>query len=425
MRSRSGRLALWAALVAVVAVLGAALASASFSQGFLTTFGVQLLQTFDNPDPDRADHFGAAVSFSVNRPVIGAPGDDADGRNAGAAFVFQGSTLMNLTSSSPNAGDRFGFSVAGVGSFGNLIAVGSPALRAPGEVEIFGGPNATSISTLRSPAADADFFGYSVAPGPSFITPTTVLVGAPENSTDSGAAYLFDAFTGTLRFQFPNPAAVSGDFFGAAVGSLDSLIVVGAPRDDPGGVRDAGSAYVLAPNGFIVDVLESPNLTPVAEFGAAIATDPVRNLTLVGAPGDSTAGPRAGAAYLFAGGGSTNQTLRNETFLNPFPDRTDGFGSSVAFIGQDAVAIGAPLDDVGTRNAGAIYLFDVRTGSFLLTIENPAPERGGLFGSSVASSPFFTSGSLFLTGAPGNSSVARQAGAAYLYFVQPLINSSG
>ena len=48
------------------------------------------------------------------------------------------------------------------------------------------------------------------------------------------------------------------------------------------------------------------------------------------------------------------------TFLNPFPDNSDLFGSSITAVGSN-ILIGAHNDDSGGNNVGAAYLFDGST----------------------------------------------------------------
>jgi len=98
-----------------------------------------------------------------------------------------------------------------------------------------------------------------------------------------------------------------------------------------------------------------------------------------------------------------------QTFLNPTPAADDGFGYSVAALGSN-VLVGAPFDDTGTTNAGAVYLFDGSTGALLRTFQQPTPGAGDNFGYSVA-----TLGNNVLVGAPFNSTGATNAGTAYLF----------
>jgi len=54
---------------------------------FVATTGT-LLQTFDDPTVTGSDQFGTSVSISGNNVLVGAPGDDTNGRNVGQAHLF-------------------------------------------------------------------------------------------------------------------------------------------------------------------------------------------------------------------------------------------------------------------------------------------------------------------------------------------------
>ncbi|MBI3736779.1 hypothetical protein HY256_09735, partial [Candidatus Sumerlaeota bacterium] len=84
------------------------------------------------------------------------------------------------------------------------------------------------------------------------------------------------------------------------------------------------------------------------------------------------------------------------TIHNPTPVADDWFGYSVAAVGTNLL-VGAPMKDSGAANAGAVYLFNGKTGDLLLSIYNPFPGQGDLFGWSVAGA-----GDNILVGAPYN-----------------------
>ena len=72
------------------------------------------------------------------------------------------------------------------------------------------------------------------------------------------------------------------------------------------------------------------------------------------------------------------------TIPNPSPDEGDLFGFTVAPRGND-VLVGALEDDAGgITDVGAAYLFDGSTGDLLHTFSNPDPEENDRFGCSVA-----------------------------------------
>ncbi len=69
-------------------------------------------------------------------------------------------------------------------------------------------------------------------------------------------------------------------------------------------------------------------------------------------------------------------TVRAPLFVNPTPGAADGFGQAVAALGIDRVIIGAPDDNAGATEAGAVYLFSTNR-VLLTTITNPTPALAG------------------------------------------------
>ena len=184
-----------------------------------------------------------------------------------------------------------------------------------------------------------------------------VLIGAETDSTgalSAGAAYLFN-INGSLLTTFTNPTPFSDDLFGYAVAAMgNDRVLIGANSDDFG-AQDTGRAYLFSANGTLLATFNNPTPQSFDFFGrsvAAVGSDRV----LIGAEGDNTGAPSAGAAYLF----STNGTLL-ATFNNPTPQPSDFFGSSVAAVGSDRVLIGAPSDNTVASGAGAAYLFSTET----------------------------------------------------------------
>jgi hypothetical protein len=93
----------------------------------------------------------------------------------------------------------------------------------------------------------------------------------------------------------------------------------------------------------------------------------------------------------------------------PTPVDGDGFGTAVVAFGND-ILIGAPGDDSLATDAGAVYLFESGTGKLLRAFTNPSPDAGDNFGAAIA-----VFGSTIVIGAPGKSIEVRDVGAAYLF----------
>lgn len=96
-----------------------------------------------------------------------------------------------------------------------------------------------------------------------------------------------------------------------------------------------------------------------------------QNSVLVACP---ASGNRLAKVYLYDG--LTAELL--QTFPNPKGDSDDGFGRSIASVGEDKVVVGAP-------NVGMAYVFDVATGDLLHELAAPySLGRDAALGTSVA-----------------------------------------
>ncbi len=334
-----------------------------------------------------------------------------------------------VTFASPTPGDGFGAAVASVA--GNA-AIGAPfdngpsATDHPGAVFLYDGvPTDDGVSTTYAykslihvfadpnPAA-GDEFGAAIA-----TVGTDLLIGAPGSSLTGegdGAAYLFDADPssptfGTLlaTFTLPDPDSVHQAEFGAAVAAANTTILIGAPG------KDGGSGEVVAFAGDPTQPtfgsplfhIADPDHLAGARFGAAIAG--ISNNLIVAAPFDNTAGSGAGIVYLFAFSGTT--ATQTGAIVNPHPAVSTGFGTAVASVGPN-VLIGSPLDATAGPGAGAAFLYSP-SGTLLKSFVQP-DDGGGHFGASVAGS-----GTTALIGAPGATLGTGNAGAAYLFDANP------
>jgi filamentous hemagglutinin family protein len=198
----------------------------------------------NNPNLAKDNQFGFSLAATGTNIIIGAPFTDAGVTDAGAAYLFDSNTgqlLFTFTNPEPVENARFGDSVAGVGA--NVI-IGAPNLAGaidPGVAYLFDGGTGTLLQTFNNPnPAGGDRFGTSVA-----AVGTNVLIGANRDdagATDSGAVYLFDGTTGGLLQTFTNPEPSVNAQFGDAIAVLGTNLIVGAHLDDTAGV-DSGVAY--------------------------------------------------------------------------------------------------------------------------------------------------------------------------------------
>ena len=347
-------------------------------------------------DGAAGDQFGGSVALYGSTAVVGAPGKNS---NAGVAYVFTGSggtwsQRSELFASDAMAYEEFGSSVAVSGSTAVVGAYGRNSFGHPygGAAYVFTGSGGTWSQQAELTAIDGTTngeFGYSVA-----VYGSTALVGALDNLSGSGAAYVFTSSGGTWSQEAELTAADSapGDRF-ALVALSGSTALVGAPAKNTG----TGAAYVF--------VLPSQQAKLTAadaaandRFGVSVAVS--GSTAVVGAYGKNTG---AGAAYVFTRSGSTWTQRAKLTATGVAAG--DYFGYSVAVSGS-TVVVGAPAT---SPNTGAAYVFtgsgSTWTQRAKLTATGGAP--GDRFGYAVA-----LSGSVAVIGATGSNS---NTGAAYVF----------
>ena len=205
--------------------------------------------------------------------------------------------------------------------------------------------------------------------------------------------------------------AADGDDFGHAVTINGDTALVGAPKDDDGGAN-SGAVYVFVREGprWNQQVkLTAKNAARSDGFGESVAL--LGNTAIIGAPQTEHAGVKfAGAAYVFEREG--DRWVQKVKLTAEDPGKADRFGFSVA-IGADTVVVGAPLKDtVGGQDAGAAYIFgrDGNSWKQLAKVLGDGGRKGDKFGYSVA-----TSGNVAIVGAPIRNEDAFASGAAYAF----------
>ncbi len=330
-------------------------------------------------------------------------------RNALATTWFAGSLLVAssaaaqttvLTISGKSIGDRLAQSVAGIGDVdGDGVpdwAVGAPlsdlAGNMSGSALVFSGATGAELYEF-SGDSPIDFFGSSVAGGDlNGDGRADIVVGAyadDVSGVDAGTVYAYSGLDGSLLWTQGGTSA--GDNFGFSVAFVPDTdgdgrgeVLVGAWTAD-GRAANSGEAKLLdGDSGAQLQVLRG--LGSYDFFGKSVAGvgdvngDGLGDL-LVGAPGESTNGAGAGAAYLFSG--ASGALLAS--FLGE--QAGDGLGSCVADAGDvDAdlssdLVLGIPGADQGGNNAGRVRVHSGASGAVLRDLLGSAP--GDNFGSAV------------------------------------------
>ena len=409
-------------IVSLVWIVGAA------GSATAAMFGPE--QEITAADADDSDRFGHSVDIDGDLAVVGAPDDDEEDTNAGAAYVFRRTNGVWVQEQKLTAGedassfDQFGWDVA---VERDLIAVGAPNddEAGPGSdsgaVYLFEWDGAVWVEIEKllpnDPANSAYTFGISVDIGISEpdehpgVELTNVAVGAPRANSFEGVVFLFQrngAFWPLIGRLVDSDSAGTNDNgeFGTSLAIAGDALLVGAPKDDQL-AGDAGAAYLFGRGQIIDSWVESTSLfaqDPVVgdQFGAAVAVDRIGSLYtyVVGAPSPVSV---LSAGRVFIGDGPGDPTVLTAG------DVRDAFGAAVALDGN-LLAVGAPSDDEGGNDSGAVYLYwRDQPGSWnfdqKLKASSPAGERE--FGEAVAL------GESLLVGTPEED--AFLPGAAFVY----------
>ncbi len=232
--------------------------------------------------------------------LVGAPGNDAGGANAGAAYVVWGKSTTSVVNLSSVAGGTGGF-------------------------RIIGEDGGDAVGGVLSTVGDMNGDGKA-----------EILIGTPDSKaggTNSGAVYVvFGKSTGT-QVDLTNVAAGVGGFrikgvaqddAGAAVSGLGDVngdgisdILIGAPRSDGAYVVFGKSTTTevdlanvrLGIGGFHIQAEGVGDFDLLSVAGGADFNHDGINDLVIGAPDNNEGGSKAGAVYVVWGGGSSNIDL--------------------------------------------------------------------------------------------------------------------
>ena len=216
-----------------------------------------------------------------------------------------------------------------------------------------------------------------------------IAVGAyadDDGGSNSGAVYVYEhnnsgEWEQTLKIS--NNESATGELdvdslhqyahFGSAVSAGTDTIAVGARGLDDGSSY-AGGVYIFDRKNSIwsESLLISDNgggagkldiqLNQYDYFGSSVSLN--EDLLAVGAPYDDDGGNQNGAVYLFERSGdiwsaktkiSENDGIKDKVSIEL--DSSDYFGSSVSLY-DSTLAVGAPYDDDGGSDNGAVYIFE-------------------------------------------------------------------
>ncbi len=234
------------------------------------------------------DEFGRSVDIKGNYAVVGAPYDDTNNSNSGAAYVFQ----FN-------------------GSLWQRVAKLTPALGQSGQL-----------------------FGSAVS-----ITDDRIVVSAPmaqQNGSTSGLVYIFEkptlGWSDMTESGVLSPVApTKPGWFGYEVSAVDNTMVIS--HFNPGGSSSYGQVYVYEKSGstwMLKATLNPPSLDDSSAdgFGSVVKFTGAEVIL-----GVSLAANRAGLVYVFEkpAAGWVNTSTPTATLQPSDPTFFGRFGERVAF----------------------------------------------------------------------------------------------
>ena len=342
-------------------------------------------QRIEPPSPQSFGAFGWSLALAESRLVVGAPTMS----NGGRVFTYrhdgdQWKLEQELTSADQSNLDSFGVAVD---IDGDTLVVGSHRkkmndLATAGAAYVFAHNGSRWTQTAKLLPADPSSgkeFGTAVA-----VDQNHIVVGAPRDDNGSpfgfwrGSAYVFQRRTPQSDWQQQTKLAAydgqSFDQFGYAVDIWDGMLVVGSPYNTNAADND-GSVYSyrnFRDRWVYSQKVVAPAESTAGKFGWDVALNGER--LVIGAPAQDGTTVDSGAVYAYQRNDQwwtlqqqiNNPVVRSDT-------AGDYFGSSVGASWQ-WIGVGAMLDDVGTSDTGAAFVYHD---------DDPAP-RGRVVGRYVA-----------------------------------------
>lgn len=242
------------------------------------------------------------------------------------------------------------------------------------------------------------------------ISGNSAIVGATIFGSASGNAYIYTTSDGGNTWTEQQILGPQNGDFGNDVAISGDIAIVGAPLDDPGGLTNAGAAYIYTRSGSTWTLQETLTGSSSDErFGYAVDLD--GDTAIVGAYLNDTGSTNAGAAFVYttSDNGTTwtfqDQLVANDAVVSDFA------ATGVAISGNTAV-INNYRDTAAGSNSGAVYVF-TRSGSTWTQQQKLVADdasAGDYFGWSVD-----INGETIIVGAPEEEQNGDRSGAAYVF----------
>ncbi|UEM07303.1 hypothetical protein JL101_032990 (plasmid) [Skermanella rosea] len=295
--------------------------------------------------------YRTTLAAGTDRILVGEPGADIDGNDAGQAYLHDASGRFIATLESPEPSDS--------GRFGQETAVGSQAIAVAEtdairfDVHVFDPETGAYRTSLDIPGSDdLQVDSISLAADDGLIAVGVNYLHAWELGY-SGAVHVYDAETGALRQTLTIPT--DQDYFAYDVAISGNRVAAGSPNE--GGT---GRAYLFnAGSGDLLRTIDhpapDPGYVPIlpGNFGSSVAITEDR--IVIGDIQSSIAAlSGAGSVFVFDAEGDDLLEILTETD----PRGGNYFGDDVAAVG-DAVVTSATNTQQGPTSGatGVTYLY--------------------------------------------------------------------
>ena len=215
----------------------------------------EVLDVIENPSLVANEEFGYSIlALSETQFLVSAPGHDGTEVNEGIVYLYDietGGPLWSISNPTPQFHEEFGTTLAVLDDY---ILVGAPYSRVDGvsgagAVHVFDIADGEYVTTIVNPQPDSqDYFGWSLEG-----IGNDIVVGVPHDdtaATDAGLAYRYAYDEGSGTWEVAQPTVYqkllpsSHDNFGASLASTDEGIVIGAYGDSTIGAS-TGAAYLF------------------------------------------------------------------------------------------------------------------------------------------------------------------------------------
>ncbi len=269
-----------------------------------------------SPVDREVKNFGIAISIDQTIALIGAYGEDGEGNNSGAAYIFEQGNNGQWTQQQKLTADTVEFS---------------------------------------------DYFAKTLA-----LSGNVAIIGASQDQSNgalAGAAYIFEQGEDQVWRQqqkiIPDDIGSSDHFgFSVDVDSDSETAIIGAFRTDDHG-NSSGSSYIFerAIDGswFELDKLTADDALADAQFGHSVAIK--GDSALIGAWNDDEMAEASGAVYLFHKN-EDGEWLQQEKLVAPDAAAEESFGTTVKLT-ADLYMVGTNLED--GDSFGSAYFISIDT----------------------------------------------------------------